>query len=213
VAAVPLFVKRPGPARGEVSDYRAETADILPTVAGVLGIEVPWRTTGVDLYTADLPERTSSTMQSSEGAVTFGVTGDEKLDVARYHGAWFAGGDPYGLAPEGHHDLLGVDIDSLTVAAPVGADATLDQRFPVPAGADVVPALLSGTVSGIPVEERVIAVVFDGRVVAVTRTWVGGAGVEFQARLPPAAIDSGAEPELYLVDGVGDGRTLTPISG
>ncbi len=85
VAAVPLFVKRPGQVEGEVSDYRAETTDLLPTVAAVVGVEVPWRTTGVDLFGADLPARATSTMLSSEASVTFGVEGDEKLAVARYH--------------------------------------------------------------------------------------------------------------------------------
>jgi hypothetical protein len=213
VAAVPLFVKRPGQAGGVVSDYRAESTDVLPTIAGLLGVEVPWRTTGVDLFTADLPDRSSSTMLSSAGSVTFGVGGEEKLAVARYHEGWFDGGDPFRLAPPGDLDLLGVDVAALDVVDAPGVDVTLDQRYPMPdPGAGLVPAVMSGVITGVPAEDRVVAIAVDGRVVAVTRTWIGrGGAVEFQAMLPPVAFESPTAPALYLVDGSGAGRTLVSI--
>ncbi|MET0831718.1 MAG: sulfatase-like hydrolase/transferase, partial [Acidimicrobiia bacterium] len=214
VAAVPLFVKRPGQAAGDVSDYRAESTDILPTIASLLGVDVPWRTSGVDLFAADLPQRSSSTMLSSEGSVTFGTGGEEKLAVARYHEDWFTGGDPFRLAPAGQHDLLGADVSALDVVDAPGVDVTLDQRYPMPdPAAGLVPAVISGVITGIPAEDRVVAIAVDGRVVAVTRTWVGGGAVEFQAMLPPAAFESATAPTLYLVDGSGSGRTLTLIGG
>ncbi len=214
VAAVPLFVKRPGQAQGEVSDYRAESTDVLPTIAGLLEVEVPWRTTGVDLFAADLPQRSSSTMVSSEGSVTFGTAGDEKLAVARYHESWFAGGDPFRLAPPGQHDLLGADIATLDVVDAPGVDVTLDQRYPMPdPAAGLVPAVMSGVMTGIPAEDRVVAIAVDGRVVTVTRTWTQGGAVEFQAMLPPAAFESRTAPTLYLVDGSGSSRTLAMIGG
>ncbi len=46
IAAVPLFVKYPNRFRdiepGTIDDIRAETTDILPTIADVVGITVPW---------------------------------------------------------------------------------------------------------------------------------------------------------------------------
>jgi Sulfatase len=214
VAAVPMFVKRPGQQEGEVSDYRAETTDVLPTMAAVVGVEVPWRTTGVDLFGRDLPERATSTMLSSEESVTFGPDGDEKLAAARYHEGWFPGGDPFRLAPPGHVDLLDAAVASFAVGEAAGAEASLDQPLPVvDPGADVVPALLSGTIDGIPADQHVVAIAFDGRVVAVTRAWVRGGRAEFQAMLPPEALASGTVPALYLVGGTGRDRTLAPIGG
>ncbi|MDQ3781845.1 MAG: sulfatase-like hydrolase/transferase [Actinomycetota bacterium] len=46
VAAVPLFVKRAGQLQGQMSDYRAETTDILPTVAALLGVGSRGRSPG-----------------------------------------------------------------------------------------------------------------------------------------------------------------------
>lgn len=214
VAAVPLFVKRPGQLRGEISDYRAETTDILPTVAALLGVEVPWPVTGVDLFASDLPARHTSTMHGSEGPVTFGVDGSEKLAVARYHERWFAGDDPYGLAPPGHHDLLGVEVADLAVVDAADGKVSLDQRPPfADLDTDVVDALISGTVTGIGGGQHVVAVAVDGRIVAVTRTWVGGGLTQFQAMLPPAAFEAGSMPRFYLVNGARLERTLAPFDG
>ncbi|MBA2337535.1 MAG: sulfatase-like hydrolase/transferase, partial [Acidimicrobiia bacterium] len=213
VAAVPLFVKRPGQLHGQISDYRAETTDILPTVAALLGVEVPWPVTGVDLFAPDLPDRATSTMLGSAGPVTFGVDGAEKLAIARYHDRWFAAGDPYGLAPPGHHDLLGVEVATLANGAAAG-EVSLDQRPPfADPDTDVVTALISGTVTGIASGEHVVAVAVDGRIVAVTRTWVDGGLTQFQAMLPPDAIEAASMPRFYLVNGAGPERTLAPLDG
>jgi hypothetical protein len=135
--------------------------------------------------------------------------------VARYHESWFDGGDPFRLAPSGDLDLLGADVAAFDLVDAPGVDVTLDQRYPMPdPGAGLVPAVISGAITGVPAEDRVVAIAVDGRVVAVTRTWVGGGGaVEFQAMLPPAAFESSTAPELYLVDGSGSGRTLVSIGG
>ena len=46
IAFVPLFVKAPGQARGEVVDDHVRTIDLLPTMADILGVEIPWQTDG-----------------------------------------------------------------------------------------------------------------------------------------------------------------------
>jgi hypothetical protein len=58
IAAVPLFVKYPSEFRdvapGTIDDIRAETVDLLPTIADVAGITVPWDVDGLSLLD---PER------------------------------------------------------------------------------------------------------------------------------------------------------------
>src|SRR6266542_1530699 len=46
LAFTPLFVKLPGQDRGRVVDRHVQTLDILPTIADVLGIRIPWQTDG-----------------------------------------------------------------------------------------------------------------------------------------------------------------------
>ena len=44
--SVPLFVKLPGQHEGRASDRNVEAIDILPTIADVLKIRLPWETRG-----------------------------------------------------------------------------------------------------------------------------------------------------------------------
>ncbi|MEA3510768.1 MAG: sulfatase-like hydrolase/transferase, partial [Actinomycetota bacterium] len=44
IAAIPLFIKRPHQEQGGFDDYRAETVDIMPTIAAVLQVDLPWST-------------------------------------------------------------------------------------------------------------------------------------------------------------------------
>jgi len=42
IIGVPLFVKLPHQKRGEVSDVNVQGEDLLPTIADVLQLELPW---------------------------------------------------------------------------------------------------------------------------------------------------------------------------
>jgi hypothetical protein len=46
LAPVPLFVKAPRQQRGRVSDSPRETIDVMPTIADLLGVPIPWRVDG-----------------------------------------------------------------------------------------------------------------------------------------------------------------------
>ncbi len=50
---VPLFVKQPGQLQGEIDDRNAQTLDVVPTVADVLGSELPWSVDGRSLLDPD----------------------------------------------------------------------------------------------------------------------------------------------------------------
>lgn len=52
IARVPLLVKTPRQREGHVDDRNVETVDILPTVAAVLGIELPWPVDGASVPAA-----------------------------------------------------------------------------------------------------------------------------------------------------------------
>ena len=218
VAAVPLFVKLPGGSGTAPSDDRAESVDVLPTMAAALGIHVPWEVEGVDLF-GDPPTRTESTMIGSDQPVTFGVAGTEKLDVARYHLEWFGDRGPYGLVPSGYADLFGADLfgadlDGLTISESSEAGVRLDQRYPVAdPDDDDFPALMSGVITGVPPDDQFVAVVFDGAVEAVTRTWYQDEEVHFQALVPPEVIERRGSPEIYLVTGTEGDRLLTHLPG
>jgi hypothetical protein len=55
VAWTPLFFKLPGQTKGLVDDRLARTTDVLPTVADVLGVTIPWKVAGRSLLGAPRP--------------------------------------------------------------------------------------------------------------------------------------------------------------
>lgn len=217
VAAVPLFIKTPSQASGGPDDYRAETIDILPTVADALGIEVPWPTAGSSLIGVERPARTESTINGREGPVTFDVEGEEKLEISRAKIEAFGRTGPYGLAPPGQHDLLGLAIDGASVAEADGLSVSIQNpgRFSsVDTAADSLPLYFNGTVRGLDSgDERILAVAMNGEVVAVTRTYESEEGdTAFYAMLPHTRLRDGSnELVVYLVSGTGDDRRLARI--
>ena len=50
IADTPLFIKRPFQRSGRISDRHVRTKDILPTIADVLGIRMPWRVEGISIF-------------------------------------------------------------------------------------------------------------------------------------------------------------------
>lgn len=219
VAAVPFFVKLPGHEMTGIDDYRAETIDLLPTIADVLDVEVPWEVDGTSLFSSNRPERTSTTMRGPDGDVTFGTSGVEKLEVARWKEEWFVSADPYSLAPPGFGDLLEMRPEDVST----GSDGSLTVRLDHPElftdvdlDADPFPARLTGTLSSSSeqVGEVILAVSLNGSIEAVVRSYNEEGTTRFQAMLPPAAFRPGDnEVRVHLVRGSGVERTLVRPDG
>ncbi len=82
VAFVPMLIKLPGQIEGEVSDANATTVDIVPTIADVLGVELPWDADGVSLLGDEPDDRgdtrliydyESAQSTSSRGIIEFSL--------------------------------------------------------------------------------------------------------------------------------------------
>ena len=53
---MPLFIKLPGQRRGRIISRPVRTIDLLPTIADVLGIRIPWHVDGRSLLRTARPE-------------------------------------------------------------------------------------------------------------------------------------------------------------
>lgn len=214
IAAVPLFVKLPNMSTTGVDDYRAETIDMMPTIADVLDVDVPWDVDGTSLVAPDRPERADTTMYGPKGEVTFGTDGSEKLEVAATREDWFVTGDPYSLAPRGFGDLLGIPIEDVRPDGTVAGSIRLDhpERYDdVQLNSDPFPARLTGSVTRPDEEETelVLAVGLNGQVAAVVRTYTEDGPTRFQAMLPRDAFRTGANDIEVMIVGDAD----TQLSG
>ncbi len=142
VYRVPLFIKAPGQVEGEVVDDTAMTIDVLPSIADLLDAEVDWDFDGHSLYDGSRAH-TAPRTSPDVGAV---------LAIAAARAEKFHGDDWIGLAAVGAAgDLVGRDVDELTVGPPSELEATLEQadrleRLPTADG--TAPFVLTGTVTG-----------------------------------------------------------------
>ena len=215
IAAVPLFIKIPDGPVSLIDDYRAELIDVLPTIADILDISVPWFVQGTSLATSDRPIRLESVINS--GLVTYGVAGEEKYVIAQHKIDVFGTDGLFMLAPSGTRDLLGQSVHDLDIQP----DTNLSGRIinaaayeNVDVESDFLPAYVHGSISiDIEAEPVLTAVSLNGVISAITRSYVRDDEVLFQAVLPPDAFRTGPnDVQLVLVDDSPNGRVLSAIS-
>lgn len=201
IAAVPMFVKypsgQPGIEPGLIDDVRAETVDLAPTVADVIGVNLPWDVGGLSLLDPDRDLREASVMLGRRGAVRFGVDGTEKLIAAAAKETWFPAGDPWSLAPSGWRGWLGLSMSDISTVDMPEVSVTVDQQgllSSLPPEPEILPVYLSGdmvldrTATG----EEILVVSADGVVVAVTRVFEPeGPSARFEVMIPPQVLHAG----------------------
>ncbi len=214
VMPVPLFVKRPGQRAGEIDDRNVETVDLLPTIAGVLGLELPWPVDGVSAVDAERRSRPIKTCfgdaASTAGSLELPASvfaAARRAAVERRERA-FGGGDFADLLRAGPHaELVGRALEQLVVDDGAGglfarlAAPELFRRVDPDSG--FVPALVEGFVEPGELEPPLdLAIAVNGTVAATTRTHgesLGGGLLVFSALTPETAFHRGANEVEVLV--------------
>ncbi len=197
LAFTPLFIKYPAQTEGRVVDSRhVSTLDILPTIADVLGITIPWHVDGtsvlkggagstlVDVAGVRKPYRAALAQRQTSLARELSLFGSGDW------GARFDGTGPY-------RGLVGSRVSTLAVEAAPSASAQVDRlgsrllrRFP--RGSAVVPSPVVGTLSGVRAGQS-LALALNGRIAAVSVAYrnPGGGPVRFSALAGEDAFKTG----------------------
>jgi len=198
---VPLFVKEPGQTEGVVSEANVLSIDVLPTIADILDVELPFP---VDGRSALGPPRSTDAKPLYLSDVT-----PDGVGVL----------DPVAIPPEAHQrmlertlasflpdvgdpfrwwrvgpasDLVGRPVDEL----PAGRLDPLDAELLAPGAYDevpragVVPALVRGTVAELEAETP-IAVSVNGVVAGTGRTFIEGEDMAFAVMVDDRALREG----------------------
>ena len=193
---MPLFVKAPGQDDGAVSDVPAHTTDVLPTIADLLGIDLPWAVDGLAL--ADVTEGRERRYWRVQGSTfaTFELDPPRRIEGAlaavrelgvdsvlpgRGPDRWWAiPGDEVEVGDPTTSGRLPAVIDGLEAFAAVDPDA------------GTVPAVVSGRVA--TGADRVLGA-DNGRVAALARTYDDGDGPgRFAVLVPTELLVDGANP-------------------
>jgi hypothetical protein len=197
------------------------TEDILPTIADVLGIRMPWSVDGVSIFdrSADIPSNVE-VYERSGRKLTLSLPDFKRrirASLTRKISLFGSNGRPPGLFGVGPHpELVGSAITGLP-RAPVRAEINgADTYSSVHLRSDFLPAQLSGTIhDGGRQRVRELAAVVNGRIVAVGQsfTLAGDGAEQFSIMLPESAFREGHNRvELLAVTDDGGALNLGSIA-
>ena len=223
---VPQLIKAPGQDTGTVDDRNWEQVDLLPTVAELAGIQVPWKTDGTSQTGKPTRTRTEKwwydapgRRQVRDGPSNFAQVLAGETDTLARAADGVRGLYRYGAFA----DLVYQDPASVgPVTTDQEATATLDdvkQYTQIKPGSGRVPALVSGRItSPLSTATSTVLVAVNGQ--------VGGESRLFPERpdQPPArfavitpdflwtAGDGRRQLQVYVVDRSGGRPRLVPVS-
>jgi len=217
IMSIPLFIKVPDQREGKISDRNVESIDILPTIADVLGIRLPWPVDGCSALDLSLPERPEKVIFAELPAVNRHVF--EPGLVAKYNtverklALFGSGAKPDGLFKIGpHNNLVGQRVMPAGITKESGVGIEIDQASyyeHVDPEAGFVPAHITGRLymresKGGPLN---LAMAVNGTIRAVTQTFDNEGGeARFSAIVPEASFRKGKnEVEVFVVSD-GDGQ-------
>jgi hypothetical protein len=210
IAFVPLFVKLPAQREGRTVDGLARTIDIMPTIARVLGVPLPWRTDGKPLVGRRLArDGTVAVMKQNGSLVTERLSvlrarraraNDER--IARFGTGSFS--RVYAIGP--HRELIGRSPASVGVTATSRLSVNIDGATLLDAvdkGSGFIPSFIEGSLDGAPGTVD-LAIAFNGRVAAVTKTFDQHGQTRFSAMVPEEAFRNGRNTvEVFAIEASG----------
>ena len=183
--SVPLFMKAPAQQEGVINDRRVETVDILPTIADLLDIHLPWPIDGRSAFDSSVPERTHRTLIRSNTRYERLRFETQALEQARLNSlerklVSFGSGKtkPSGLFhPHGElSHLMHRQVSEIGVSGEVPVRVGIDQAglfTMVDPASQFIPTLITGHVQGrgnaLPPLQLAVAV--NGSIEAITRPW------------------------------------------
>jgi len=208
IAPVPFFIKAPGQRRGRISEKPLRTIDVLPTLADVLGVRIPWHVDGRSGFASTVEAQRQRRMVSKKFRHTYPVdtpSYERERRAALERKLRLFGADTYAFGPR--PDLLG---DRVAELAPpplreVRAMVSGAERYrQVDPGSGFVPTHVAGRiVPASPGGGRVVAVALNGTVAAtgLTFTLAGSHGEQFSVMVPERALRHGANRVRVVVLG------------
>jgi Sulfatase len=204
IAFVPLFVKLPGQHRARIDDGFAQTIDVVPTIAHVLGARLPWHMDGRPLDGRRLAVDGTVSVRLGDGTAESARLSDLRARRARALGEQLARfgstrRSVYGIGPE--RGLIGKSLAQLQVEPSQDAGVELDGQALfgfVDRRTDFLPVWVQGRLTGRHGQHEELAIAVDGRVVATTWSFEGVDGTGFDAMVPEQALRNGRNDVVVL---------------
>ena len=201
IATVPLIIKQPGQRVGVIDPSYIRSIDILPTVAGLLRIRVPWRVDGKPAWSRAVRKRrrVRLVLRHFDGVITMGAAELERRRRARIDKrlktfGWGSWAPVYRIGP--HRELLGRATRELSVSSAPRTRAQLrdaERLRSVKLRSGLIPSSIGGRILGRQRKGRDVAVALNGRIAATGRSFrlKGRPGERFSVMVPESSLRAG----------------------
>lgn len=219
ILRVPLLVKAPGQGIGGPSNRRVELVDILPTIADVLGMRLPFPVDGRSLLAADeFPRESWTFIDRNLTKVTRSEVTDLRTSsaasLARRLARFGSGSLSAFYTVPGTADLIGRQLDSLPRrAGKVRATLARPQDFAaVELSQQTLPLYVRGKLQ---VDlARPLAIVVNGRIAATTMPYSERGSTVFATLIPEDALREGRnDVGVFIVERKEGATTLVATNG
>ena len=220
VAPVPLLIKAPGQRRGRVNRAYAQTLDVTPTIADVLGFRLGYRAHGRSAFSRRVRARRSVRLPTRVFFRIIRISARRyearrRRNVRRALRLFGAGADGLftGIGP--NRGLLGrraADVAQGPRSSVTGRIVAAGRLRRVRRASGILPTQIVGPLRGGPRgAKRDVAVAVNGRIEAVGRTWYlrRGRREHFAFNVPERSLREGRNRvEVFEVDRRGRLRLL-----
>ncbi len=213
IVRVPLFIKRPGQKAGAIVDGVAESVDILPTIADMLGMRLPFQVDGRTLAVDGAPLPVTGTFidRSLKRVARRQLTDwseSSRVSLARRIARFGVGGYDALYALPGTAALVGRDVAGFPRrAGTLRVELAALDAFVDPRDRETLPLYTRARVFGRVAHPFAVAV--NGRIVATTRSYQEKGVSVLATMIPAGALRPGPnEVEIFVVDRTGDTVTL-----
>jgi hypothetical protein len=219
ILSIPLLIKMPHQRQGVVSDRNVQSADVLPTIARVLGVEIPWRCDGSSAIPPCplesprkelLPEEPGAARLAFDPALPEQAAALRRLLELRERG--------FAPAPR-YRQLLGRSVAELQPQKTAFCQGELvlgEQLAHVDPAGHWLPCYLGGRLhpgpqTPLPLD---LAIAVNGAVAAVTRTFCfPGFEDAWAAMVPERALQAGQNRvQVFVIKDVGNRVQLFPVA-
>jgi hypothetical protein len=200
IMAIPLFMKAPYQVEGRVDDRNVETIDILPTIADILKIDMPWKIDGRSTLNHSLPEKTQKVIIIESGEkLVFDSSMDSKYDTVIQKLKLFGSGNKadslFKIGP--HAELIGHSVAELAPTDDRGMECDIDGDSYFNHVDPSSPVLVTNITGRIMRSHQGthkplnLAVAVNGTIRAMTETYLDGNDERFSALVPESVFHPG----------------------
>ncbi|WP_010588064.1 sulfatase-like hydrolase/transferase [Schlesneria paludicola] len=221
ILSVPLFIKFPGQSAGEISDRNVESVDVLPTIAEVLGVELPAPVDGSSVLSE--PARLRKTLYLDRNTTIIEPNVPQRAAAVKRQAELFGDRQLEQPARESisHPEWLNRPLSDFVIDArpvpflplnPLKAGSSWERFEP----SQTVACLVMGELkpADLPEAQADLVIAVDGTIVDTGTSYrTDHTNLAFEFLLPESVIKTASNGiELYLVDKSGDQLRLRPLA-